>query len=267
MEVIKEYLNRKVAGQSLEAVRVVRPTVVRSLAGDLGSDAVGRRVEGFERRGKFLLVGLSGNRTLAINPMLTGALQHCEPKEKVAKRTCVVLGLSGGRELRYLDEKQMGMLYWVDGKGLEEITRLEGQGPDVLSPGSFEEFKERMRPFYGEIKGVLTNGRVMAGIGNAYADEILFAAGVYPFKKARSLSEEELRRIYEKSREVVEEAIGVLRERVGDDIHEKVRDFLKVHNKGGEGCPGCGGSITEVRANQRITSYCRRCQPGLLIRN
>jgi len=267
LEVIKEYLNRKVAGQSVSSVRVVKPTVVRSLAGDLGSEVVGRRVEGFERRGKFLLAGLSGDRTLAINPMLTGALQYCEAKEKVMKRTCVALGLSGGRELRYLDEKQMGMVYYVDGKGLEEINRLEGQGPDVLSPGSFEEFKARIKPFYGEIKGALTNGRVLAGVGNAYADEILFVAGVYPFKKTRSLSEEELRRIYEKSREVVEEAIGVLRERVGDDIHVKVRDFLKVHNKGGKACPRCGGSITEVRANQRITSYCRRCQPGMLIRN
>ena len=66
---------------------------------------------------------------------------------------------------------------------------------------------------------------------------------------------------------VVRDAIEVLRERVGDEIQLKIRDFLKVHNKGGEYCPCCGGHISQLTANQRITSYCRRCQPGMLIRN
>ena len=137
----------------------------------------------------------------------------------------------------------------------------------MLDPGSFEEFQERLRPYHGEIKGILTRGRVLAGIGNAYADEILFAVGIYPFRKKKALTQEETRRLFEMSREVVQEAIPVLRKRLGDNIHVKIRDFLKVHNKGGQACPRCGNTITQVSANQRITSYCRRCQPGLLLKN
>ena len=117
------------------------------------------------------------------------------------------------------------------------------------------------------MKGVLTRGFFISGIGNAYSDEILFAAGLFPFRKSRSLSEEEIRCLYDQSRIAVEDAIQVLRDRMGDDIHIKIRDFLKVHNKGSESCHRCGGNITQITANQRITSYCRHCQPGMLFRN
>ena len=128
----------------------------------------------------------------------------------------------------------------------------------------FDEFKNRLKRFHGEIKGVLTRGQVISGIGNAYADEILFAAGVYPFRRRKDLTEDDLHRILACSRQVVMEAIDEVRDRMGDRIDHKVRDFLKVHNRGGQPCPTCGNKITELRANQRITSYCRRCQPGML---
>ena len=114
---------------------------------------------------------------------------------------------------------------------------------------------------------MLTRGQVISGIGNAYADEILFAAGVYPFRRRKELTEDDLRRILACSRQVVMEAIDEVRDRMGDRIDHKVRDFLKVHNRGGQPCPICGNKITELRANQRITSYCRRCQPGMLLKN
>ena len=144
---------------------------------------------------------------------------------------------------------------------------MNEQGPDVLDEFSYDEFQQRLRPFRGEIKGILTRGRVIAGIGNAYADEILFNAGIYPFRKWKALNQEELSRLYASSSQVVKLAIPILRQRMGEDIHKKVRDFLKIHNKGGSPCLRCGRSITQINANKRITSYCRKCQPGLLIKN
>lgn len=267
LEVIREFLTCRAVGAEVEAAAVLRPSVLRSLAGEFASDVRGRAILEVGRRGKFLLIGLSGNRRLTINPMLTGALQYCHPKERLMKRACIALSLSNGQELRYLDEKQMGMVYYVRDDQLGEVPRLNEQGPDVLDGCTFEEFEARLRRFHGEIKGILTRGQVISGIGNAYADEVLFAAQVYPFRKRRALTPEELRRIYEKCREVVEEAVPILRERMGEDIHIKVRDFLKVHNKGGAPCPRCGATISQLTANQRITSYCRRCQPGMLIKN
>ena len=222
---------------------------------------------GIDRRGKFLMFHLSGDRLLAVNPMLAGGFQYCEPDDRVFKRTCLTLSISDGHELRYLDDKLMGRLYYTTPDRLGDVPGLEEQGPDVLDDFSFDEFRDRLKAFHGEIKGVLTRGRVVAGIGNAYVDEILFEAEVYPFRKRKALSVEELRRIYDSSRRVVEEAVPILRSRMGDRMHVKVRDFLKVHNKGGEPCPRCSNPISQLTANRRITSYCRRCQPGMLIRN
>ena len=130
-----------------------------------------------------------------------------------------------------------------------------------------DEFAQRLKPFHGEIKGILTRGRFISGIGNAYADEILFDARVYPFKRRKALAAEELERLRLSCAGVTRKAVETLRERMGDKIHVKVRDFLSVHNKGGQPCPRCGETIRQITANRRITSYCRKCQPGLLIRN
>ena len=267
LELVKDFLNEHVSGRRVEAAQVVRPSVLRSLCGDLATDAVGREIERTVRRGKFMLLHLSGQRLLAVNPMLTGAFQHCPSGQRVYKRTCLRLTLDDGCDVRYIDDRQMGIVYYLSEKDLDRVPRLPEQGPDVLDGVSFDEFKERIRRFHGEIKGVLTRGRVISGIGNAYADEVLFAARVYPFRKRKALSDAELHRIHEESRRVVLDAMEVLKDRMGHDIHRKTRDFLKVHNRGGEPCPRCGHAISQVTANRRITSYCRRCQPGLLLRN
>ena len=267
LEVVKDFLNARAVGCKITEAAILKPSVVRSISADLVQDVAGRSLDRVSRRGKFLFLDLSGDRVIVINPMLTGALQYAEPKDRVYKRTCVIFNLSNGRELRYVDDRQMGKVYYVSRDDIDRIPRLDEQGPDVLDDDSFEDFQLRLRSFPGEIKGVLTRGRVIAGIGNAYADEILFEARIYPFKKRKALSTDELRRLFESSRRVIEEATEVVRERMGDDIHLKLRDFLKVHNRGGEPCPRCGNNISQVTANKRITSYCRKCQPGMLLRN
>jgi formamidopyrimidine-DNA glycosylase len=108
---------------------------------------------------------------------------------------------------------------------------------------------------------------VLAGIGNAYSDEVLFAAGISPFRKRTSLSNEELRRLYDCARQVMEEAVAMLRKRMDEELHHKVRNFLQIHNKRGKPCPRYGSRISQLTANKRITSYCRHCQPSSLLRN
>ena len=266
LEIIKDYLNKAVVGREVLSARVLRPTVLRSLHGDFAEDLQGRTLQGVERQGKFLLADF-GDTSLVVNPMITGAFQHCSSTDKPFKRVCFTISLSGGMDLRYLDQRQMGRVYYVDEDTMALVPNLSDQGPDVLDEITFEEFEERLRPFYGEIKGILTRGRVLSGIGNAYADEILFEAGIYPFRKKRALSKQDKQRLLEAAPAVVRWAMDELRPRVGTNIHRKIRDFLKVHNKGGEPCPRCGAAITQIGSNQRITSYCRRCQPGLLLRN
>jgi formamidopyrimidine-DNA glycosylase len=115
------------------------------------------------------------------------------------------------------------------------------------------------------ISPMLTGGRLVSGIGNAYADEILHEAMIYPFKKVTRLSGDELASLHRAVYSVPAAAVETLRERVGNKIHRKFRDFLKVHGKKNDPCPRCGNKITAITAHRRETNYCRRCQPGFLL--
>ncbi len=148
------------------------------------------------------------------------------------------------------------------------MPRLEEQGPDVLDePMTLPDFVAALKHFNGEIKGILARGALVSGIGNAYADEILWAARVSPFKRRKELAPDDLQRLHEATYRVPLEAVAVLRERVGENIHHKVRDFLQIHGKTGQPCPRCGNPVRAITANQRLTNFCRQCQPGMLIKN
>jgi len=105
----------------------------------------------------------------------------------------------------------------------------------------------------------------VAGIGNAYADEICWCARLYPFRRRARLTADEVTRLHSAVHGVLAEAIETLRNRVGDAIDVAVRDFLAVHGKAGQPCPRCGTSVSEVRQARGATHFCRTCQPGLLV--
>jgi len=177
-----------------------------------------------------------------------------------------VLHLSGGHELRYIDQKKMGQVFLTrQPLELSPIADYAGMGPEALEISS-EDFKARLRPFRGEIKGILTRGDFVAGIGNAYADEVLWTARLHPYRKKTSLTPEEVDRLYDGMRACLMDAIEKVRTEMGEDIHLKPRDFLAIHMKTVQPCPRCGTAISLVGANQRITNFCRQCQPGGLIK-
>lgn len=269
LQVAKEYLAPRIVGRLVSMAREIKPLVLRNLTGEpFGSDAGGRSVEDIDRHGKLLSIHFSGDRVALINPMLAGSLRYCPADTRIAASTHVVFTFDDGMDLRYLDPKRMGMVYYLRPEQLGGIPRVGDQGPDILdAPLEFDEFSARIRAFRGEIKGVLTRGGLVSGLGNAYADEILFDAGIFPYKKRTRLTDEDLQRLHRSVYLVPARALDTLRQRVGHDIHKKVRDFLKVHGKGGSPCPTCGYEISSITANQRETNFCRKCQPGLLIRN
>lgn len=100
LEVVREFLAERILGVKVASASVIKPSVLRPLAGDLEEDIPGRKFTDVQRRGKFLLMGLSGERLLVINPMLTGALQYCPPVERMSKRTCISMALGNAMELR-----------------------------------------------------------------------------------------------------------------------------------------------------------------------
>ncbi|MHB1295594.1 MAG: Fpg/Nei family DNA glycosylase [Anaerolineae bacterium] len=267
LEIIREVLERKVVGLRIASVEVPRPLVVRVL--DVGATeeslAGGRVIRAVSRRGKCLLLELEPTSWIVGNAMLAGRWRLCPRAERLRTRDYFAAHLEDGSDLRFHDVKGMGKVYLA--ADLSVVPGLEGLGPDALDPAlTLEDFITQLHPFRGEIKGVLTRGEAVAGIGNAYADEILYEAGIYPFRKRTSLKPKEQAALYTAMRTVLARAIVVLRERVGEDIENEVRDFLQVHGKKGEPCPRCGQAISEINVAGRGTNFCRRCQPGTLLR-
>jgi formamidopyrimidine-DNA glycosylase len=288
LTVVAEALDAALRGRPIVAADAPGPLAVRGTPDELAA-LVGQRVQGIRRRGKFLLVDLERDRVI-VNPMLTGRFQlAADARVKAPSKTAVILAFGPrdpvGRarppfaawtrgaswrpddaarpEVRYRDPTQMGKVYLlpagversVPGLGPDEI------GPDVDDPAlTLEVWRARIRRHPGELKNLLRNQAFVAGIGNAYSDEILHAARLLPFRKRTSLAPEEVDALYVAARSTLAAAIEVLRQRVPPTFETQVRDFLAVHLKGGQSCPRCGTRITEVKAGGFVTSFCRGCQ-------
>lgn len=270
LEVTKRVLRSNILGKRIDQVTLLKASgiIIRNLARcDLVQVVVGSRIDSIDRRGKFLLFTLIRDQNtplfLVVNPKLTGRLQLAKPDDRLFANTHIRLLFQDGLELRYFDSKKMGQVYLTQDLAL--VPDFSGMGPDALEV-SMEDFAERLRPFRGEIKGILTRGEFIAGIGNAYADEILWRARIHPFRKRTQLSRDEIGRLYNAVGETLTWAIDRLAPEMGQAIHTEPRGFMQVHMRSGQPCPRCGSTISVIQAKQRITNFCRTCQPGGLIR-
>ena len=284
LAVVSDALHAALSGRPIVRAEAPAPLAVRGTPAELAA-LVGQRLREVHRRGKFILFELERDR-IAINAMLTGRLQLAAPDDKKPPNTAVILGFgprkarprdaagwtSGAAwlpandaiaELRYRDPSQMGKVYLLPAGVSRPVAGLvdRDQGPDADSPElTLDVWRERIRRHPGELKSLLRNQAFVAGIGNAYSDEILHAAKLSPFRKRASLAPEEIDALYAAMRATLSNAIEVLRERVPPTFERQVRDFLAVHLKGGEPCPRCGTRISEVSSRSEATSWCRGCQ-------
>lgn len=265
LEAIRGYFNAEIAGRTIGSADVRIPHVFRTPAKELRETLPGDGFTAVRRHGKFLLFGLASGRVLAVNPMLTGRFQYVQPSTKLRARTCLVLGIDGGLSFRYSDERLMGKVYLVAEDALASIPNWATNGPDLLDPALDEDvWAVRLKKYRGQVKNILTNAEFVQGIGNAYSDEILWEARVNPYTPRSQLDDGSLRQLYRAAIGVMEWATPLVRGAMvkeGALDYEERRDFMRVHRLGGKPCPRCGTAITEITANQRITSFCRQCQP------
>lgn len=266
LEAVRHFLTPRLSGRLIERVTVLIPIVVRTSGTEFTALLERRRFQTDEpvtRLGKFLLFALEGDFCLVVNPMLTGRFHYVTPEMQRDKRTCFTLTLDDGHELRYVDERVMGKVYLVPTAAVGSLPQISELGPDVLDPTVTEAvFAERLQRYSGQIKHILTNQRFLAGIGNAYADEILWLAGIHPYRRKTTLTSEEIRRLYQAIHAVMDWAIPIVREKMQEDPTKgEWRDHLRVHRRGSQPCPRCGSPIVEITAGQRVTNFCRACQP------
>lgn len=265
LEVIREYLTPRLVGVVISEVDVRRPLVLRNLLGDDPVDhLVGRQFSQIQRRGKFIILSLDSGVALVIHPMLAGRILYAASSSRHRVRDALVVRLEDGSELRYHDARDMGKVYLT--RDLSLVPNLATLGPEATDPDlTLAVFRRRLRTHRSEIKTVLTNQTFVAGIGNAYADEICWRAGLYPFRRRASLTPAEVAALYRAVRSVLSEAVATLSSRQAEATVGELRDFLAVHGRAGQPCPRCGTAISEVKRARRATHFCRNCQPGLLV--
>jgi len=265
LQALAERLEHTIVGRTVTSVEVHRPLILRSL--EPGEDPTcfcqDRQILSASRRGKTLRLELEGQRWIVLNLMLAGTLRRCAQGAPLRSRDAVSWLLDDGTSLRLFDATGMAKAYLC--RDPDAVPGFN-PGPEPFDAELTDEaFAQALGRYRGEVKGVLTRGSFLAGIGNAYADEILFRAGIYPFRKTPTLTADEAERLYEAMRRVLTEALTEARSRLGDDLELGHDRSLAVHRRGGDPCPVCGTPISEIRARGRITSFCRQCQPGSLL--
>lgn len=264
LTVVAEELERRITARIVVAPSAPMPILVRATPEELAA-LVGTSVGVPRRRGKFLLLPFMRqgveSLVLAANPMLAGRFWLTASSERVRARTGLRLRLDGDEDLRYVDREMLGKLYLVPPDGLGELPGWAEMGPDADDPAlTLDAFRQRIRRHPGELKPLLRNSRFVAGIGNAYSDEILWEAGLAPFRKRSSLDDEQIGRLYGAMRTVLADAIERIRASVPPNIETQDRSFLKVHLRGGQPCPRCGRELRQI-GGREATTFCRTCQP------
>ena len=265
LTVVAEELQARATGREVLDATAPTPILVRATPAEL-SPLAGTAITGVKRRGKFLLLtfarGGIDELVLAANPMLAGRFWLLDSgRDKVRARTGLRIRFTDGGELRYVDREMLGKLYLVRPDGLDAIPGWTEMGLDADDPElTLERFRERIRRHPGELKSLLRNSRFVAGIGNAYSDEILWEAQLAPLRRRSTLKPEEIDRLYAAMRSVLADATPRLRTLVPPDIQLQHREFLKVHLRGGKACPRCGRILRQIGGHE-ATTFCRTCQP------
>jgi len=251
-------LREALVGRHVIAERVKEPVVLRfAVRGNL-SLLLGRPLVDLFRKSHFLVFRFEG-LDLAVNPMLAGRFRLAAPGDKEEGSLAFALGFDD-RELRYLDDKKMGKAYLIANEDWRAIPGMQTGGVDILSPEfTRERFCSLLKHRRDQVRAFLLDKKALDSLGNAYADEVLFAAGLHPKTFCRRLSHEEGVRLHDAIVKVMSEAVEEVARR-GEPIEVKVRDFLKVRLK--ETCPRCGTKIRTAGVKGMDAYFCPRCQPA-----
>jgi formamidopyrimidine-DNA glycosylase len=256
-----EALSRRVLGHELERIRLASPFILRSVDPPI-SEIIGRRVTGFRRIGKRIVTELQGGLFLVIHLMISGRLHWKERGAKVPGR----LGLAafdfstGTLILTEASTKKRASLHLARGEAA--LKEFERGGLEVMD-ASYEDFARVLRSENHTLKRAMTDPRLLSAIGNAYSDEILHRAKLSPVKLTSRLTDEEMARLYARTREVLAEWTERLRRDSGEGFPEKVTAFrpeMAVHGKFRTPCPVCGAPVQRIVHAENETNYCPVCQ-------
>ncbi|MBQ6605966.1 bifunctional DNA-formamidopyrimidine glycosylase/DNA-(apurinic or apyrimidinic site) lyase [Candidatus Saccharibacteria bacterium] len=275
VETIRRGLEKRILNKKIIQVKVLEK---KSFIGE-AEEVLGRKIEKLGRRGKALIIELSGGESFLIHLRMTGQLIYIgrerfaggHPNESFVeelpnKQTRVIIEFSDGAKLFFNDQRKFGFIKVVKTEKIEEeaFIRKLGKEPWEIT---VEEFYEKLKRHKNSaIKAVILDQEVIAGLGNIYADEALYFSGIRPTRKAGEISKLEAKRLILGAKTVMERSL----EAGGSTIKNYVKAdgtrgnyldlFAKVYGRGGEKCEKCGGEIKKIKVGGRGTHYCEECQ-------
>jgi len=263
VETIARGLDKRVRGDVIESVWIgKRHQPLKSPAREIARTLEGGRIAAVRRVGKHIVFDLeqgAAKHQWIVHLGMTGRMQVALPEDEILKHTHAIAKLESGREVRFVDPRMFGKLSVVRDK-----HGFEAQGREPLDIG-FELFAELFHKRKTPIKSALLNQKLLSGIGNIYADESLFRAGVRPRRRAASLTREELKKLYAAIPEVLNEAIAAGGSSVSDYVDaEGDEGFFqlqhRVYGREGEPCLVCKTPVKRLVIGGRSSHYCPRCQ-------
>lgn len=266
VESIRVTLAENTLGKKISEVEVLWPSAIVSLPDkdfvELLRDSV---IESFDRRGKYLLIHLSQGLTLVVHFRMTGRLIYYPKKHPADKHTHVIFYLENG-EMHYSDVRKFGRIQLIFTQQAGELSCLAKLGPEPLGESfAFDQLGQRLSKRKGTIKAAILDQKVIAGLGNIYADEALFRAGILPERSTASLKVSEIILLYDAICEILRKGI-----KAGGTSFKDYRDAngnkglfqesLMVYGRSGKECKRCGGKLEKEKVAGRTTVYCPNCQ-------
>jgi formamidopyrimidine-DNA glycosylase len=253
VEIFKRYLDATSLHQRIDDVDVLNTYILKGTsARELARGLKGRRFESSRRHGKHLFVRADGELWLRLHFGMTGSLQYFKNDEQSPRHARVLFVFANKHRLVFGDQRQFGQIGLL--KDVDEFLKQRALGPDALDLG-LGEFKKILGKHRGAVKSVLLNQRIIAGIGNIYADEILFRVRMYPATETSRLGDKALTKLFRATHYVLQKAVAAKA-----DTNQMPRSWLLPHRGRGGKCPRCGRKLRSARIGGRTAWFCPQCQ-------
>jgi len=269
-----EALEKRISGHTIERIQLNSPFLLRTASPPI-SAIEGKKVIELRRLGKRICIGVENDLWLVLHLMIAGRLYwkqleaprgqvHAKgaPRQPPKNQLAIFHFDNGLLSLTEAGTQRRASLHIVEGKS--NLSDLAHGGVEPLEI-DLHDFAATLRSENHTLKRALTDPRLFSGIGNAYSDEILWQAQLSPVKLTQKMSDEEIERLYEATRNSLQEWIERLRAETGDAFPEKVTAFrrrMAVHGRYKEPCPRCGQKVQRIRYASNETNYCPKCQTG-----
>jgi len=267
VETVRRYLQNHLPGKSIQKIEIFLPRLIKNATPQQFAAALeNKKIKSVERRGKYLFLHMDGSQSLLIHLRMTGRLTYEEENSSVLPRfSRIIFQLTQGRML-YGDVRTLGCLWLIPSVGLTGVKGCDTLGPDGTSPNFTAVYlRQKLKNNTRTIKSFLLDQTNVAGLGNIYVDEALFAAQIIPLRRCNRIGNKTTVRLHDAIVRVLEEGIMYGGTTIRDFINGSGKEGKNQHNlcvygREGRPCPVCGTEIVYIKVAGRGTHYCPQCQ-------